>query len=80
MSFVIFFSVEMNKPSVTPNKPAAASHDDPFLIFETASGSASSESFLDSLGQKTKLNNSKGPKGGSPILKSPPRPMSKGAF
>ncbi|XP_047172934.1 auxilin-related protein 1-like isoform X2 [Vigna umbellata] len=69
--------VEMNKPSVTPNKPAAVSHDDPFLIFETASSSASSESFLDSLGQKSKLNNSKGPKGGSPILKSPPRPMSK---
>ncbi|QCE15735.1 cyclin G-associated kinase [Vigna unguiculata] len=66
----------MNK-SVTPNKPAPVSHDDPFLIIETASSSASSESFLDSLGQKTKLNNSKGSKGSSPILKSPPKPMSK---
>ena len=71
----------MNKPSATPNKPAAAvSHDDPFLIFETASNSASSESFLDSLEQITKSNNSKGSKGSSPILKSPPKPMSKGAF
>ncbi|KAL9313646.1 hypothetical protein ACSQ67_019098 [Phaseolus vulgaris] len=70
--------VEMNKPSVTPNKPAAVSHDDPFLIFETVSSSASSESFLDSLEQITKLNNSKGSKGSSPILKShPPKPMSK---
>lgn len=71
----------MNKPGVTPNKPAAVSHDDPFLIFETVSSSASSESFLDSLEQITKLNNSKGSKGSSPILKShPPKPMSKGTF
>ncbi|KAG5019090.1 hypothetical protein AAZX31_06G111500 [Glycine max] len=72
--------VGMNNPSVTPNKPAAAaaaSHDDPFLIFETASSSPSSESFLDALEQISKLNNSKGTKGGSPSLKSPPKPMSK---
>ncbi|XP_028230122.1 auxilin-related protein 1-like isoform X1 [Glycine soja] len=70
--------VEMNKPSVTPNKPAAAaSQDDPFLIFETASSSASSESFLNALEQISKSNNSKGTKGGSPSLKSPPKPMSK---
>jgi len=78
---VVFFSVGMNNPSVTPNKPAAAaaaSHDDPFLIFETASSSPSSESFLDALEQISKLNNSKGTKGGSPSLKSPPKPMSKG--
>lgn len=79
MSIVVFFSVEMNKQSVTPNKPAAAaSQDDPFLIFETASSSPSSESFLDALEQISKLNNSKGTKGGSPSLKSPPKPMSKG--
>ncbi|KAH1255818.1 Auxilin-related protein 1 [Glycine max] len=70
--------VEMNKQSVTPNKPAAAaSQDDPFLIFETASSSASSESFLNALEQISRSNNSKGTKGGSPSLKSPPKPMSK---
>ncbi|TKY74235.1 Auxilin-related protein 1 [Spatholobus suberectus] len=69
--------VEMNKPSVTPNKAAAASQSDPFLIFETASSSASSDSFLDSLEQISKLNNSNGTKGSSPSLKSPPKPRSK---
>ncbi|CAJ1974268.1 unnamed protein product [Sphenostylis stenocarpa] len=73
-------SAEMNRPSVTPNKPATVSHDDPFLIFETASSSVSSESVLDSLEQITKMNSSKGSKGSSPILKSPPNPMSKGTF
>lgn len=78
VSIVVFFSVGMNKPSVTPNKPASVSQDDPFLIFETPSSSASSDSFLDSLEQISKMNNSKGTKGSSPSLKAPPKPMSKG--
>ncbi|XP_020211257.1 auxilin-related protein 1 isoform X2 [Cajanus cajan] len=70
--------VAMNKPGVTPNKPAAGSSSDPFLIFETASSSASSESFLDALEQITKSSSSTvGTKGSTPSLKSPPRPASK---
>ena len=66
------------KPTVTSNKPAVASHDDPFLVFETTSTTASSESFLDSLEQISKLNNSKGTRGSSgtsPSLRPPPKPM-----
>ncbi|XP_027331955.1 auxilin-related protein 2 isoform X5 [Abrus precatorius] len=43
--------VEMKKPTITSNKPSVSSHSDPFLIFETGSSTASSESFLDSLGE-----------------------------
>ncbi|KAK7410621.1 hypothetical protein VNO78_01559 [Psophocarpus tetragonolobus] len=69
--------VKMNRPSVTPNKPAATSQDDPFLIFETASSSASSDSFLDALEQISQLNKSKVSKTSSPSLKSPPKPATK---
>ncbi|RDX64967.1 Auxilin-related protein 1 [Mucuna pruriens] len=69
--------VPMNKPSVAPSKPISASHSDPFLIFETASSSASSESFLDSFEEINKSNNSNGTKGISASLRSPPKPMSK---
>ncbi|XP_057729534.1 auxilin-related protein 2 [Arachis stenosperma] len=64
------------KPTATTNKPAAASHDDPFLVFETTSRAASSESFFDSLEQINKWNNSKGTRdssGASPILRPPPK-------
>lgn len=79
---------EPRKPTVTPNKPTVASHDDPFLVFETALSTASSESFLDSLEQMSKMNNSKGTRSSSstsPSLKPPPKPMnvsnsSKGSF
>ncbi|KAK7351100.1 hypothetical protein VNO77_10283 [Canavalia gladiata] len=73
-------SFEMNKPNRTSNKPTSTSHSDPFFIFETASSTASSESFLDSLEQISNANNSKGTRGSSgasPILRSPPKPMSK---
>ncbi|KAJ1387383.1 DnaJ domain containing protein [Sesbania bispinosa] len=67
-----------HKPTVSSNKPSVTSHDDPFLIFETASSTASSESFLDSLEQISKINNSNGTTGSSstsPSLKPPPKPM-----
>ncbi|KAF7823777.1 auxilin-related protein 2 [Senna tora] len=62
---------EMNKT----HKQAITSHDDPFLVFETTSSSASS-SFLDPLEQISKLNNSGGTKGSSntPSLRPPPKP------
>ncbi|PNY10423.1 auxilin-related protein 2-like [Trifolium pratense] len=56
-------------------KPTAASHNDPFLVFETSSSTASSESFLDSLEQMSK-NSSKSPSGSSspsPLLRPPPK-------
>ncbi|KAF7823839.1 auxilin-related protein 2 [Senna tora] len=61
---------EMNKT----HKQAITSHDDPFLVFETTSSSASS-SFLDPLEQISKLNNSGGTKGSSntPSLRPPPK-------
>lgn len=65
-------SNEMNKP----RKPTVTSHDDPFLVFETTLSTASSESFLDSLEQMSKLNNSKGTSGSSstsPLLRPPPK-------
>ncbi|XP_027331927.1 auxilin-related protein 2 isoform X2 [Abrus precatorius] len=73
-------SVEMKKPTITSNKPSVSSHSDPFLIFETGSSTASSESFLDSLGEISKSSNSKGTTRGSsnttsPSLRSPPKPM-----
>ncbi|KAJ1382556.1 DnaJ domain containing protein [Sesbania bispinosa] len=69
---------KLHKPTVSSKKPSVTSHDDPFLIFETASSTASSESFLDSLEQISKMNNSNGTTGSSstsPSLKPPPKPM-----
>ncbi|CAL0305494.1 unnamed protein product [Lupinus luteus] len=62
-----------------PHKPTATSQDDPFLIFETASSTASSDSFLDSLDEISKLNNSQGTRSSSsssttPSLRPPPKP------
>ncbi|GAU25909.1 hypothetical protein TSUD_376280, partial [Trifolium subterraneum] len=56
-------------------KPTATSQNDPFLVFETSSSTASSESFLDSLEQMSK-NSSKSPSGSSgpsPLLRPPPK-------
>ncbi|XP_061352627.1 auxilin-related protein 1-like [Gastrolobium bilobum] len=67
----------LREPTVPSNKTTVMSHTDPFLVFETASSTASSESFLDSLEQISKLNNSKGTRGSSstsPSLRSPPKP------
>ncbi|KAK7282694.1 hypothetical protein RIF29_11672 [Crotalaria pallida] len=68
-------SIGINKP----HKSTVTSQDDPFLIFETASSSASSDSFLDSLEHIGKLNNSNGTRsssssGTTPILRPPPKP------
>lgn len=66
-------SIEKNNP----RKPTATPHDDPFLVFETSSSTASSESFLDSLEQITK-NSSKHTSGSSstsPLLRPPPKPV-----
>lgn len=66
-------SMEKNNP----RKPTAIPHDDPFLVFETSSSTASSESFLDSLEQITK-NSSKHTSGSSstsPLLRPPPKPV-----
>ncbi|XP_061372199.1 auxilin-related protein 1-like [Gastrolobium bilobum] len=54
-----------HKPTVSSNKPAVTSNDDPFLVFEAASSPASSESFLDSLEQIGKPNSSDGTRASS---------------
>ncbi|KAI4307235.1 hypothetical protein L6164_030443 [Bauhinia variegata] len=62
------------------NKPTVTSHDDPFLVFETASSATSSKQFPDPLEQISKSSNSGGTRGSSsnvPPLRSPPKPTTK---